>query len=491
MRDLRYQNKFKWYLLANLNMSESGTILAPLDFEDLKAKGLVSPESTAGFRRIHKRRLNRSSDEEHRNISFDVSLESSVAFSTIPDVLISRETMIHIGLSTEKTDELWQQWVNWPHDGPRREVDPDDGGLQVSFLDFVLGRVLHRSDAIGENDVEWRVCLDACGLAPATRDAIMDRHFTYLRQSNSCQYWVRDTIDMRYAGLQEIQRSSRGREMELRRRASRPGGHPRDDGTSQGDIETSSGLSSTPTGQQRRSASGLQQQSMPGMASDIWGSASAIASRNAPGYTTLFKGMDQGRISGLFDDAGALSNIGTLRSRAPSDFSATRSLFYFSPDVRVAEYYASYAKRRSSSESVVIVCLRIPNASIETLSEPDIRRLYWPDDAWKELVWRCRAGRSLPTRLRTYRDAILIIGTISRKPDAQYHALSSWEDITESYLLKMGVDGSGDTAVQYVFNGEDEGCEWLEENGARDIKVFPYPLRDFESWIAANPVSHS
>ncbi|KAK0705888.1 hypothetical protein B0T26DRAFT_788018 [Lasiosphaeria miniovina] len=400
-------------------MSESGTILAPLDFEDLKAKGLVSPESAAGFCRIHKRRLNRSSDEEHRNISFDVSLESSVAFSTIPDVLISRETMIHNGLSTEKADELWQQWDNWPHDGPRREVDPDDGGLQVSFLDFVLGRVLHKSDAIGENDVEWRVCLDACGLAPATQDAIMDRHFTYLRQSNSCQYWVRDTIEMRYAGLQEIQRSSRSREMELRRRASRPGGHPRDDGTIQGDIETSSGLSSTPT------APGLQQQSTPGMAYDIWSSASAIASRNAPSYTTLFKGMDQGGIGGLFDDARTLSNIGTLRSRAPSDFSATRSLFYFSPDMKVAEYYASYAKRRSNSESVVIICLRIPNASIETLSKPDIRRLCWPDDAWIELVWRCRTGQSLPTRLRTYQDTILIIGTISRKPDAQYHALSS------------------------------------------------------------------
>lgn len=56
-------------------------------------------------------------------------------------------------------------------------------------------------------DVEWLV--DVCGLSVDTQDAIMDPHFTYLRISNSCLSWVRDTIGMRYAGLHVVGRSSR------------------------------------------------------------------------------------------------------------------------------------------------------------------------------------------------------------------------------------------------------------------------------------------
>lgn len=233
----------------------------------------------------------------------------------------------------------------------------------------------------------------------------------------------------------------------------------------------------------------FQRQSSPGVGPDIWSSVRALASRNAPGHTVLYKGMDRGRTNGLFNDAGALSNIRVLMSHPPSDFSSSRSLFYFTPDIRVAEFYASYAKRRAAYESVVMIRLRIPNAAIESLSEPDIQRLYWPSNDWKELVWRCRTSQILPSRLRRYRNALLIIGTISRKPDARYHALSTWEDITERYLLKVGANRDRGTTVQYVFSGEDEGCEWLKENGARDIRVFPYPSAQLRLWLAENPVA--
>ncbi|KAK3346948.1 hypothetical protein B0T25DRAFT_291512 [Lasiosphaeria hispida] len=474
-------------------MSESGStssaILAPLDTANLQAQGLLLVGSAAGSRRIHKRRLNRSSDEEHRDIPLVTPPESSAAFVTIPDVLISRETLMHVGLSAENAGELWQKWTNWPQFGPRREVDPDDGGLQVTFIDFIVGHMENKDDAADESDAQWRACMDACGLSVDTQDAIMDPHFTYLRLSSSCLSWVRDTIEMRYAGLQDIQRTSRVREMELRRMASRPGAHQGEQrGGSQGGYTLDSASLPAATGQEkRRSISGQQQQGTPGVALDVWSSARAIASRNAPGYTVLYKGMDQARTNGLFDEAGALSNLSTLLSSAPSDFSSTRALFYFTPDVKVAEYYASYAKRRTECESVVILCLCIPNAAIEALSEPDIRRLSWPSNDWKELVWRCRTRQALPTRLRSYRNALLTIGTTPRRPDSEYHALGSWEDVTERFLLKVGANGGGDIATQYVVTGEDEGREWLKDNGARNIKVFPYTRVELDSWLAGNP----
>ena len=470
-------------------MSES-TILAPLDAANLLSHGLLSLSGTTGSCRLHKRRLNRSSDEEHRDIPLNISLESLAAddaFAIIPTVLISRETLVYIGFSAAKAAEMWSEWTNWPAFGPSRETDPEDGGLQVTFIDFFTGAVEYRADTAEDNDVQWRACLDMCGISIDVQDAIMDPHFKYPRLSQSCLYWAKDTIEMRYAGLEDIQRASREREMELRQAASRPGGHQGGNGEGENQGGLNPGTSSLSlTGQGQRSVSGLQQQSTPGISPEIWGSASAIAARNAPGYTVLFKGLDQARIAGLFDKRGVLNRIGTLLSNPPTDFSGTRSLFYFTPDYRVAEYYAAYAKRRANCESVVIVSLPIPNAAIESLSASDIQRIYWPSPEWKELVWRCRTRRSLPPHLRKYRQALFVIGTTSKKPDYVYYEMRSSEEVTEDCLLRVGTSGQSNPAVQYVFSGEEEGQEFLVEHCAQNIKVFPYRQSELQGWLAEN-----
>lgn len=52
-----------------------------------------------------------------------------------------------------------------------------------------------------------------------------------------------------------------------------------------------------------------------------------ITSRNAPGYTMLYKGVDQGRIHSLFDESGNLANLQVLRSPSRTDFSGSAELF--------------------------------------------------------------------------------------------------------------------------------------------------------------------
>lgn len=69
-------------------------LLAPVDVNDLMSASLISPVSPDGTRRLHKRRLHGSSDEENSHIPL-MSISSpdaatSNAFLTIPDVLISR-----------------------------------------------------------------------------------------------------------------------------------------------------------------------------------------------------------------------------------------------------------------------------------------------------------------------------------------------------------------------------------------------------------------
>ena len=82
-------------------------------------------------------------------------------------------------------------------------------------------------------------------------------------------------------------------------------------------------------------------------------------------------------------------------SSTPSDFSRDR-LFYFTPGIHVAEYYASQVKRRAHCVSVVVVCPAIPKSAIEQLASPAIQQLYYPDPMWKELIWTNRTLRPLP-----------------------------------------------------------------------------------------------
>ncbi|KAH7137266.1 hypothetical protein B0J13DRAFT_625044 [Dactylonectria estremocensis] len=458
--------------------SSSNRIITPLDARDLARQGLISNRNENGTRQMHKRRLNRSSDEENHNISLNVPLQSAAAinaFVTIPDELISRATLTHVGFSEAKADALWNTWTDWPSSalGPRRETDPDDGGLQMTFIDFITGPFVTSNDTASDNEADWKRVMGQYGLSTEVQHAILDPNFKYLRLSESCAFWAKDTVEMRYNGLKEIQAASHERERALRRAVNRP-----------------SQASAAPR-QGRQSVSELQRSNAPGISLDSSASARAIAARNAPGQTVLFKVIDQGRIRGLLDDSGALQNIDALLSSPPSDFSGRRDMFNFTPDFKVAQYCAAYAKRRTNAEAVVIVCIAIPNQAIESMAAPKIQRLFWPSPEWKEYVWLCRNHKTAVKPLRKFREATLLIGSISRKPNSAYNLLESWENITEAYVLKTERDGAQRPAVQYVFSGDEDGEEFLTMNITQSIQVFPFTRADFESFIEANEVLFS
>lgn len=202
-------------------MSESisrTSILAPLDTAHLMGQGLVGAVNADGMRRIHKRRLNRFGDLEYGHLPLDdasVSQASDDMFVSIPDQLISQATIEYVGFSKTKANEIWSVWNNWPSTGPRRETDPDDSGLQVTFLDFICGYISSSLDTYSEDDDEWINCMNTYGLSMELQDSILDPLFKYLRLSDSCAEWSRDTIQMRYAGLKAIQEESSNREIAL------------------------------------------------------------------------------------------------------------------------------------------------------------------------------------------------------------------------------------------------------------------------------------
>ncbi|KAF6841820.1 hypothetical protein CMUS01_03423 [Colletotrichum musicola] len=275
--------------------------------------------------------------------------------------------------------------------------------------------------------------------------AIMDSPFEYLRTSESCRYWTKQTVKMRYFALWAdfLQRYSEN---------------------------------DSPRAGPCRSA-GLELRT-------FGTNASALANVRAPGCTVLHKVVDNARICGispLFDESGDIEDLAVLSSRTPSDFSGGESLFYFTSDYKVAEYHAAYAKRRIGAGRVSIISMAIPNAVLEQMqSTGELVHLFWPSDEWKETVWLSRRHR--PSRLDLDDQAKLAIGTTARRPNGAYHQMRSFDEVTEDYVFKadhMNPDAA--PSVQYVFRFDNEN--FLEEHAAQTMRATPFVDSDLAAWL--------
>ncbi|CDM37174.1 hypothetical protein DTO013E5_9484 [Penicillium roqueforti] len=440
--------------MSTSNDGMQTNILVPDDAVTLQNSGLVSSPSSDGTRRIHKRRLNRSSDEEEQHLPLTpVSISSSSdSFVSIPDHLVSLAALEHLGYNSETATLIWEYWTNWPPGEPKRETDDTDNG--VLFIDVAEGHLDYSPDTCSENDAEWFHCMNLYGITRELQEAIMDPKFRSIRLTDSCKSWIRDTFQLRNRALQAVQEASRERDMASRREASRPG-------------QSSSG---------RRSISDSLRM-VPWLSHETaLSEAATTAASRAPGHTTIYKGIDQALITELFDHNGNL-DFGCLISRSRCDFSGRQDDLYFAIDREVAELYACYIKHRSTCSGVVIIHISIPNSVIESLSIPDIQFNYWPNAEWKSLIFHCRQGKKLPSKLRKYKLAKLIIGTICGKPNLVISRMRSPDEITEHMVLKTS---DGRNAVQYVFKGDD-GDTLLEE--CSSVTVFPLTSRQFQAWL--------
>ena len=193
--------------------------------------------------------------------------------------------------------------------------------------------------------------------------------------------------------------------------------------------------------------------------------------------------MDSADLAGVFDNTGADLDLSGLLSRLPSDFNNRQKDFYFTPSYAVAEVYRRFVRRRRCSFGVVI-SFRIPNAAIESVTGPAIQRIYWPAPEWKQLIWHCRRGDILPSHLVKYKIAILVIGTISKRPSSFYLGLRFSEDITAGDLFMVCDEVRGAYAgVQYVFSGRPDGQDFLLRNGFRDtVQILSSPPDGLEDW---------
>lgn len=221
------------------------SVFTPADVEILSATGLISPPSSNGTRRVHKRRLHRFSDEENSHLPLTPLSQTSSSsvtalYATVPDILVSLATLKYLGYTDTAANQIWNRWSNWPSTPPGRfEVDVDG---EIRFIDVAVGYLnqFRDRDTWDENDVSWFDSMGLCGIKSEVQNDIMDPIYKQLRLTESCLFWIKDTIQMRYRGLEAIQRASRERAMVATRATSRAG-HSGTDGNDRSSLGGSSG----------------------------------------------------------------------------------------------------------------------------------------------------------------------------------------------------------------------------------------------------------
>lgn len=191
------------------------------------------------------------------------------------------------GLETKEMQKVWWDFCT-------KELDTDE------------------NEPSEDSDEEWSRSLDAYGINQDLKDAIMDLVFSYLRLSQSCRHWIKDTMDMYYKWLQ--------------RRVFEPA------------RAMSTRLFLKPKERTK------------------FCDDKEFCPKN-PGYIPLYMVVDEDHIDHVFDEQGNLDNPDQLRTTGTSDFSGSPGCFYFIHQLKLAELHARYAKRRAGGASVAILCV--------------------------------------------------------------------------------------------------------------------------------------
>lgn len=184
------------------------SILSFGDKQALRSAGLLGSVSSDGMQLLHKRRLNKYSEEDNAHIPL-ISIREPMLkdeFIRIPQYLASEVTLRYLGFKPDVAALHWQQWLNFHHN---HALGP------LPFIDFCTDHIKCCSTATKDNsdDEEWYRCMDSMGLDDNLQTAIMDPVFESIRLTKSCQFWVEDTLRLWYNSLEEIQTASSRRAM--------------------------------------------------------------------------------------------------------------------------------------------------------------------------------------------------------------------------------------------------------------------------------------
>lgn len=380
----------------------------------------------------------------------------------IPADLRSAETYEFLGFKYGTAQSLWRRYLSQPE------------GMNAGFFDFAIWHVEEpeRADAFSDAD-DWKSFMETLGIDQKLASAILLPEYADLRGTASCKYWIIDAMGMKWRALQALDDDLRMEQAWIQR-AKKPAkaGRPK-----AGSISSVPALAS-PSGRKggRRtivdrpdSALLLSTDEAEGKSGPIVETASD-APLNLNLHTMLWRAGDRTKHQDFYNEASGQVDVAAIATR-PGDFSGRHSVGYFTPQREVADRYAEWSKHKADIATITIVQVAVPWSFVESLDTAYL----WFGALWKEVIWWSRRGKALPKDLKDISKKGLFIGHIATGIHEKFVALPSPEEIKESVLLEVTIEGEEKRAIQWTFRGEDveeafnrhcHGKVWIHSLGA-------------------------
>lgn len=370
-------------------------IFAAADAAILTAQSLIQP-TTRRCRQISSSLMfSEASSSSENSADSGVGLVPSFI---VPEYIESVETLEYIGWGEEKATDIWARWEIV------KQTESNEAAFQQHFLEYALSAIPNLK--LEDRQEDWDAEMLNWGVGAELRAAIMDEAYTNIRLTESAQYWVKDTMEIRYLSLERLQRDSQMR------------------------AQTSATSTNNATDTRENPVVITQ----------------LATSSTFPGRLALYKAIAKDRVGQ--DPTGKIS-IESLVSGAPSDFRGVGgTTFCFTPTLEVAEHYRSYIRRRYNGAAPLMLELSVTNSFIEALP-PFILGF---GDLWKEIVYTSRRGLLLRGDLKRIHRLPLIIAPISHSHNRTISSLDDYHQISSVRHVLYVEDSE---AIQYVFQGDD------------------------------------
>ncbi|KUJ21800.1 uncharacterized protein LY89DRAFT_681195 [Mollisia scopiformis] len=359
--------------------------------------------------------LSSSSSSSGESVDSGVSLRPLRPSFTVPEYIESVEALEYIGWGDEKAAELWARWEIL------KQTERNEATFETDFLEYALSAV--PCPKLEDRQEDWNAEMLNWGVKTELREAIMDEAYTNIRLTETAQYWVKDTMEIRYLSLERLQRDSQMRAQ----------------------TSTTSTSNTNNTTNTRGNPVVIPQ---------------PATSSTVPGSLALYKAIAKDRVRQ--DSTGKIS-IESLVSGIPSDFRGVGgTTLYFTPSLQVAEHYRGYIRRRYEASAPLMLALSIPNSFIEAIP-PYILPF---GDLWKEIVYTSRRGLLLRGDLKRIHRLPLIIAPIAQSYSRTISSLDDYHQISSPRHVLHVEDSE---AIQYVFQGDDMLYRLEEYGEVKDI----------------------
>ncbi|KAH6716522.1 hypothetical protein BKA61DRAFT_476617 [Leptodontidium sp. MPI-SDFR-AT-0119] len=125
---------------------------------------------------------------------------SLVRSFVIPEFMESVETLEYIGWGEEKATDIWARWEIV------KQTESNEITFQQRFLEYALSAIPDLK--LEDRQEDWDAEMLNWGVGDELRAAIMDEAYTNIRLTESAQYWVKDTMEIRYLIIPQVATSS-------------------------------------------------------------------------------------------------------------------------------------------------------------------------------------------------------------------------------------------------------------------------------------------